>query len=210
MSNGLYEIPFFSMLQHINSSKRPSPISLPEKFSFNGAQNQISLLLIRPFTRVLNPSGAILLDLKSMLLAKVPRNSRRGDYTHPFNTVTHNPQLLRPLIQLPSHILPPALLTTRHTCLRRACSPSLPSLLRRSGHHALTRRTIRTAYQKIQVSGADILRPCNPLQAGNGGAGRDHSFGIEELVLRRRQRLAGAPNVEHGDFRRRGPAKDVA
>jgi hypothetical protein len=197
------------MLQHIRSSKRLSPISLPEKLSFNGAQNQIPLLLIRPFTRVLNPSGAILLDLK-YAVSKVPRNSRRGDYTHPFNTVTHNPQLLRPLIQLSSHILPPALLTTRRTCLRRARSPSLPSLLRRSSHHALTRRTIRTTYQEIQISGTDILRPCNPLQAGNGRAGWDHSFGIEELVLRRRQRLAGAPYVEHGDFRRRGPAKDVA
>lgn len=44
---------------------------LPEKLPFNAAQNQIPLLLVRPFTRVLYPSCAILLHLWHVI-SKVP------------------------------------------------------------------------------------------------------------------------------------------
>lgn len=54
------------------------------------------------------------------------------------------------------------------------------------------------------------MRPRYPLQARDRGARRDDGFGIEELVLRRWERLACAPDVEHGDFGGRGPAEDIA
>lgn len=56
------------MLQHDLSTNAPIPWTiLPEKLAFNAAQDQISLLLVRPLTRVLNPSRAILLHLKHAL-----------------------------------------------------------------------------------------------------------------------------------------------
>ena len=48
---------------------------------------------------------------------------------------------------------------------------------------------------------------CKLEMVGRGGM---TASGLKSLSCERRERLAGAPDVEHGDFGRRGPADDVA
>lgn len=159
----------------------PSPANL-QPLPRKPAKKQIPLLFRDILVHIFRPPLTILLHL--------------------IHAITHNIQLLRPLIKLPCHVLSPALrrLRARNARRTRRAESREPVLFCGCGHHAFARWPIRSSDEKIKVGGTHVLSSGYPLYVGDCRSRRNDGLWVEELVLGSGKRLAGAPNAQHGDL----------
>lgn len=112
---------------------------ISKELALQSTQDDVSLLSPDELVHIVRPSLALVLQV--------------------VHCVSHDSQLLRPLVQLPRQILTPALLCLR--CRLDASSSAIPLSSTpprgRRVHHALAWGAVWPAYEEVEIQRRDIL-----------------------------------------------------